>query len=137
MDAWNGGAIAARVPLLVTLGGASSDATVLVNANGGVVGCGIFTVVRGILYFAERGGDSVLRRMNPDGTDATDIASGMGAWTCASWSPDGTRIAFESRRDGEYRIYAMNADGTNQTTMTRESSGYPVWLEPRWAAVHP
>jgi len=29
-----------------------------------------------------------------------------------SWSPDGRKIAFVSNRDGTYRIYTMNADGT-------------------------
>ena len=28
-----------------------------------------------------------------------------------SWSPDGTKIAFASRRDGQAEIYVMNADG--------------------------
>ena len=31
-----------------------------------------------------------------------------------SWSPDGSQIAFESDRDGDYEIYIMAADGSNQ-----------------------
>ena len=34
------------------------------------------------------------------------------------WSPDGTKIAFTSGRDGSHEIYAMNADGSNQTRLT-------------------
>jgi Tol biopolymer transport system component len=30
-----------------------------------------------------------------------------------TWSPDATRIAFTSTRDGDYHVYTMNADGTN------------------------
>ena len=35
-----------------------------------------------------------------------------------SWSPDGTKIAFDSYRDGNIEIYVMNADGSNQTRLT-------------------
>jgi Tol biopolymer transport system component len=28
-----------------------------------------------------------------------------------AWSPDGTCLAFESRRDGDWGLYVMNADG--------------------------
>ncbi|MCH8862928.1 MAG: PD40 domain-containing protein, partial [Proteobacteria bacterium] len=34
------------------------------------------------------------------------------------WSPDGIRIAFMSRREGNNAIYTMNADGSNQTRLT-------------------
>jgi Tol biopolymer transport system component len=31
----------------------------------------------------------------------------------SAWSPDGSRIAFSSNRDGDYDIYVMNSDGSN------------------------
>ena len=31
-----------------------------------------------------------------------------------SWSPDGRRIAFVSKRDGNQEVYVMNADGSGQ-----------------------
>ena len=34
------------------------------------------------------------------------------------WSPDGTKIAFISDRDGNEEIYVMNTDGTGQTRLT-------------------
>ncbi len=30
-----------------------------------------------------------------------------------AWSPDGTKIAFESRRDGNWELFTMNVDGSN------------------------
>ena len=39
-----------------------------------------------------------------------------------SWSPDGKKIAFRSNRDGNYEIYVMNADGSEQTNLTNNPS---------------
>lgn len=39
-----------------------------------------------------------------------------------SWSPDGTRIAFISDRDGYRQIYVMNADGSDLRALARGSS---------------
>ncbi len=38
--------------------------------------------------------------------------------TDTAWSPDGTRIAFESERDGDAEVYIMNADGSGLTRIT-------------------
>ena len=35
-----------------------------------------------------------------------------------AWSPDGTRIAFHSDRDGNGEIYVMDSDGTDQSHIT-------------------
>ena len=35
------------------------------------------------------------------------------------WSPDGRRIAFRNARDGNWEIYVMNADGTEQRNLSR------------------
>ena len=32
----------------------------------------------------------------------------------SSWSPDGSNIAFQTKRDGNKEIYVMNADGSDQ-----------------------
>ena len=39
------------------------------------------------------------------------------------------KIAFMSNRDGNYEIYTMNSDGTNQTRLTKNNPTniYPVW----------
>jgi Tol biopolymer transport system component len=49
--------------------------------------------------------------------------------TQAAWSADGRRIAFVSDRDGNPEIYAMDADGSDQTRLTTSpaSDSYPAW----------
>jgi len=46
-----------------------------------------------------------------------------------SWSPDGTRIAFTSYRDGGEDIWVMDADGKNLKQLTTHSRGdwSPAW----------
>ena len=39
-----------------------------------------------------------------------------------SWSPDGTKIAFQSRRDTNVEIYVMEADGSSPTNVTNHPS---------------
>jgi Tol biopolymer transport system component len=41
------------------------------------------------------------------------------------WSPDGSKIAFQSFGSGLWEIFVMNADGTGQTQMS--NGGYPTW----------
>lgn len=35
-----------------------------------------------------------------------------------AWSPDGTKIVFESDRSGNDEIFVINANGTGQTNLT-------------------
>jgi WD40 repeat protein len=46
-----------------------------------------------------------------------------------AWSPDGTRIAFQSTRDGNEELYVMSADGTGVTRLTNNAvfDGEPAW----------
>jgi len=45
------------------------------------------------------------------------------------WSPDGSKIAFLSWRDGNREIYIMNPDGTNQINLTKNTynDDNPCW----------
>jgi TolB protein len=40
-----------------------------------------------------------------------------------TWSPDGTKIAFSSNRDGDYDIYVINQDGSDLRNLTSDPSG--------------
>ena len=46
-----------------------------------------------------------------------------------SWSANGSKIAFERERDGNFDIYVMNADGSEQTRITDEPAidRFPAW----------
>ncbi len=48
-----------------------------------------------------------------------------------SWSPDGVRLTFMSRRGGPTSIFTMNADGSNQQELVRLATGSAI--DPRWS----
>ena len=56
--------------------------------------------------------------MNADGSDQVNITNSGTYNDGPTWSNDGTKIAFVSNRDGNYEIYMMNPDGSNQTRIT-------------------
>ena len=58
--------------------------------------------------------------MNPNGTGVTRLTFTAAHDNYPVWSPDGTKIVFESTRSGDVDIYVMNADGTNQTQLTTD-----------------
>jgi len=60
------------------------------------------------LYAAERANLAQLRKVMDDTATATEPA----------FSPDGSRIAFTSTRDGQPEVYVMDADGTNVARLT-------------------
>src|SRR5690348_3820132 len=60
------------------------------------------------LYAAERSNLAQLRKVMDDTAVATEPA----------FSPDGSRIAFTSTRDGQPEIYVMDADGTSAGRLT-------------------
>jgi hypothetical protein len=45
------------------------------------------------------------------------------------WSPDGSKIAFDSNQDSNFEIYVMNPDGSNLTRLTNNPSDdrFPDW----------
>jgi TolB protein len=104
-----------------------------------VVACGGEDEARPDLAFVStRDGNYAIFEMNADGrgehrlTSADPDASSPAALFFQvepSWSADGARIAFSSRREGTFDIYVMNADGTGtkRLTSTKESESHPTW----------
>ena len=67
--------------------------------------------------------------MNAEGS-AERRLTGHAAWDSApAWSPDGRRIAFRSKRDGNPEIYVVNADGSGLRNLTRSPAddGWFAW----------
>jgi tol-pal system beta propeller repeat protein TolB len=78
-----------------------------------------------IAFSSDRSGAYEIWVMNIDGTGATQLTSNGGNYQ-PTWSPDGTKIAYESNGD----IYVMNAsDGTGQVRLTDHSAQdtCPAW----------
>jgi Tol biopolymer transport system component len=67
-----------------------------------------------------------LRSADGSGVDRLLLAGG---YTSPRWSPDGGKIAFDNAASGDApRVYEMNADGTNQVSLTTNEMEYgPVW----------
>jgi len=66
---------------------------------------------------------------NATGVVTQLTSAGQGLNFVPAYSPDGTKIAFTSNRDGNYEIYVMNADGTSQANLTQNVAGdtSPDW----------
>jgi serine/threonine protein kinase/Tol biopolymer transport system component len=82
-----------------------------------------------ILFVSVRDGNANLYTIRADGTDERVISTDPENQSLASWSPDGSMIAFENDADGNREIYIMDADGTNFRRLTdhRNSDWLPAW----------
>jgi Tol biopolymer transport system component len=61
--------------------------------------------------------------MNADGSGQTNLTNDAAGDTIATWSPDGTKIAFASGRTGVTEIFVMDADGSNPINVTNNPGG--------------
>lgn len=69
--------------------------------------------------------------MNSDGSNPANLtANPLSDEYYCSWSPDGTQVAFVSDQDGDWEIYRVDADGSNETRLT-DSIGND--LSPAWS----
>jgi Tol biopolymer transport system component len=67
--------------------------------------------------------------MDADGSNVVRLTDDPGFALGPKWSPDGSRIAFSSTRDGDEELYVMNADGSNPRRLTHNPGldQQPTW----------
>src|SRR5262245_39611263 len=84
-----------------------------------------------ITFYTGRDGNYEIYVMNTDGTGQTNLTNNAASDQLPAWSPDGSKVAFESTRDdgSTSEIYVMNADGSGQTRLTNNSANdyWPTW----------
>lgn len=67
--------------------------------------------------------------INPDGSGRKTLVQGSEWNGTPALSPDGTRVAFATERDGNPEIYVIHADGSNLTRLTDNEATdvMPAW----------
>ena len=91
-----------------------------------------------IAFTSDRDRNYEIYVMDDDGKNQRNLTNHPDRDLVPAWSPDGTRIAFMSNRDGHVRkdgvrttfeIYVMDADGGNQQNLTNHPAGdsSPSW----------
>ncbi|NIR73197.1 hypothetical protein GWO43_07870, partial [candidate division KSB1 bacterium] len=56
--------------------------------------------------------------MGSDGRNRRQLTQNEVYDSAPHWSPEGTKIAFASRRTGNYEIHIMDANGENERQLT-------------------
>ena len=72
--------------------------------------------------------------MDADGSNVVRLTNNLDIDFTPAWSPDGSKIAFHRNRAGDFEIYAMNADGSNQTNLTNTPAVQDDEVLPAWSA---
>jgi TolB protein len=71
--------------------------------------------------------------VNIDGTNLRRLTHHPAEDLLPAWSPDGQRIAFWSRRDDLWRLFVMNANGSEPYPLQLFANPGPRLSRPIWA----
>jgi Tol biopolymer transport system component len=85
-----------------------------------------------IIFVRIVSGTSQIFVIDADGSNAQQLTFSSGGNFAPAVSPDGSQIVFYSFRDGNFEIYSMNFDGSNQTRRTNNAA---VDVLPSWQPV--
>jgi len=86
--------------------------------------------IQKIAFHSNRDGNSEIYSIHADGTNEKRLTNNDANDGFPSWSPDGSKVLFQSNREGEddFFIYVMNADGSNvQKIPNTEGGNYAKW----------
>jgi WD40-like Beta Propeller Repeat len=106
------------VVALLVVGGLAHGQTQHVTPRGSADGIAFAYAPEGTSHiFVTRSGELV------------QLTDSDGSELAPAWSPDHTRLAFQSNRDGNWEIYVANADGTDVRRLTDDDAedGEPSW----------
>ncbi len=83
----------------------------------------------GQVVFRAKGRTGVGLRLAPASLDNPLALTDRDEDTAPTLSPDGQQVVFMSRRDGNWEIYLIKADGSNLTRLTDDpaTDGLPTW----------
>jgi hypothetical protein len=83
---------------------------------------------RKIAFAAGQGNNSQIYSANIDGSGQLRLTNNAFSEWGPTWSPDNSKIVFTSNRQGDTNLlYIMNADGSNQRSLSSTSAMKAVW----------
>ena len=84
-------------------------------------------------FFTDAYNDASLYIINADGTELRPLTAVPGSDFDPAWSPDGTRIAFTSMRDGTRDIYVLTLESGEIARLTTVQQPVQENLQPVWS----
>jgi len=80
-----------------------------------------------LIAYTARQGTHGIWLVNADGSNPRRLDTGPGDAESASWSPDGRYLAYQANRAGEWHVYTMHVDGSDQRLVVSGNATSPSW----------